>query len=398
MTWRNVGLAAWRRFRLFFCMTMPGVAFICFGVLSVSNNNHAKQHVSSSSLRESVSAACRDIPDTRSVPLQYLSDVLQIEGEIDEFGVSSRFLRPVSVVRKLMEAGLAPGGQGEDGKRPGRPLYAVNFGARDGRGERGNTDPVYPIFAELGFHGMAVEASPASFPLLNKTMMGFPVRAVNSFITVDNALELIRDAGLPHVDVFKIDIDSFDCDVTPKVLAAYKPLLVIAEYNVYFPPPIKMKLVPSPSGYDSEKRSNIYECSISHLDEDVMKPLGYVLLQLDWQNVIYARQDIAAALGMKQGVDVQAAYHRGYTTQPNRSKLLPWGDWVDFEGGKRRKHGLSHLLEIFSHEERAAAALRWADVSSHRQEEGAIIGCGNRYATFQWTVRPPPHLKLREKK
>jgi hypothetical protein len=157
---------------------------------------------------------------------------------------------------------------------------------------------------------------------------------------------------------------------------------------VYFPPPIKMKLVPSPSGYDSERRSNIYECSISHLDEDVMKPHGYVLLQLDWENVIYARQDIAAALGMKQGVDVQAAYHRGYTTQPNRSTLIPWGDWVDFEGGNRREHGLGHLLEISNHEERAAAAFMWADVSSHMQEEGAVIGCGNRYTTLQWPVSP----------
>lgn len=349
----------------------------------------------------SVSAACRDIPDTRSAPMRYLSDVLGIEGDIDEFGKASRFVRPVSVVRKLLADGLLPANpqnqsshgantprhrsqEEEESMRSGRPLYAVNFGARDGRGDEGNTDPVYPIIAELGFHGLAVEASPAVFPQLNLTMTEFPVWAVNSFITVDNAVPLIQEAELPEVDVFKIDIDSNDCDVTPRVLEAYRPPIVIAEYNVYFPPPIKMKLLPSPLGYDSNKRSNVYECSITYLDEEVMRPLGYVLLQLSWENVIYARQDIAAGLGMKEGVDVQAAYHRGYTMQPRRGTLFPWGDWEDVEGGKPRVHGLDHLLNISTHEERAAAALRWANVSLHRQEEGAIFGCGNRYTTLRW--------------
>jgi hypothetical protein len=126
-----------------------------------------------------------------------------------------------------------------------------------------------------------------------------------NYVQVQNAVELIERVGLPFVDVFKIDIDSFDCDVMPAVLRAYRPALVIAEFNVYFPPPIKMKLVPSASGYDSNKRGTTYECSIQFLNDDVMRPLGYVLLQLDWQNVIYARREIAAALGMHGGVDVQ---------------------------------------------------------------------------------------------
>jgi len=168
---------------------------------------------------ENISAACRDIPDTRSSPLRYLSGVLQIEGEVDEFGKMSRFPRPVSVVRKLLADGLIPTSQGQER----RPLYAVNFGARDGKGDAGNTDPAYPLFAELGFHGLAVEASPVFFRQLQAAMSKFPVLSMKSFITVENAVSLIKKAGLPAVDVFKIDIDSFDCDVMPKVLAEYKP-------------------------------------------------------------------------------------------------------------------------------------------------------------------------------
>ena len=55
------------------------------------------------------------------------------------------------------------------------------------------------------------------------------MRPVKSFITVDNAVSLIKKARLPFVDVFKIDIDSFDCDVIPRVLREYTPAVVIAE-------------------------------------------------------------------------------------------------------------------------------------------------------------------------
>jgi len=58
-------------------------------------------------------------------------------------------------------------------------------------------------------------------------------------------------------------------------------------------------------GYDHSRRSNIYECSIQFLNDDVMRPLGYVLVQQDWQNVIYLRAELAAAVGMAGGVDVQ---------------------------------------------------------------------------------------------
>ena len=45
-------------------------------------------------------------------------------------------------------------------------------------------------------------------------------------------MALIARAMMPAVDVFKIDIDSFDCDVIPRVLHAYSPALLIVEYNV----------------------------------------------------------------------------------------------------------------------------------------------------------------------
>jgi len=271
-----------------------------FRTFNTAFSEHNSQH-------EMIIAECGAVPDNRAATFQKLSDVLQLTGDVDEFSKASSFLQPVSIVRKLVADGLIPlkNTSAAPGSEPRKILYAVNFGARDGKGSGGNTDPTYPIFADLGFHGMAVEASNVFWKQLKTNLAKLPVRPVQSFITVANAVGLIERAGLPFVDVFKIDIDSFDCDVMPVVLRSYRPALVIAEYNVYFPPPIKMKLVPSASGYDSNKRGTTYECSIQFLNDDVMRPLGYVLLQLDWQNVIYARREIAAALGMHGGVDVQ---------------------------------------------------------------------------------------------
>ena len=67
--------------------------------------------------------------------------VLQLKENTDEFGRNSQLVQPVDLIRKLIADGRI--------KNRTRPLYAVNFGARDGKGEGGNTDPTYPLFAGI---------------------------------------------------------------------------------------------------------------------------------------------------------------------------------------------------------------------------------------------------------
>lgn len=52
------------------------------------------------------------------------------------------------------------------------------------------------------------------------------------------------------------------------------------EYNLYFPPPIKMMLDMSVQEYNHQLRSKVYECSLQYQTEDVMQPLGYKLVQV----------------------------------------------------------------------------------------------------------------------
>ena len=42
---------------------------------------------------EAIFAQCRRVPDTRTAPLQYLSEVLKVPGDRDEFGNASPFLQ-----------------------------------------------------------------------------------------------------------------------------------------------------------------------------------------------------------------------------------------------------------------------------------------------------------------
>ena len=229
-----VGALFWFYFsslrRYYYLSTSFGV--VPFGSTFSAGPQQARVARPSGSAFSDISGACRGIPDTRNHELTYLSEVLRVKGDLDEWGAVSAFIQPVTFVKRLMADGHIPA---KDAPDPSdvfpkkRSLYAVNFGARDGKGGGGNTDPTYPIFKELGFRGMAVEASPSFWMQLTQNLNGLPVRPVKSFITVDNAVSLIKKARLPFVDVFKIDIDSFDCDVIPRVLREYTPAVVIAE-------------------------------------------------------------------------------------------------------------------------------------------------------------------------
>jgi len=312
---------------------------------------------------EGLLGACSGINDTSEAALPMLSDILGLPPDIDEFGSRSRYPAPASIVAKLIKDGIFPVKNSTD-----RPFTAVNFGARDGVGVGGNTDPTWELFHSQGFHGLVVEADPVFWTELNKNFKGLPVKAALKEIFPDNAVKIIKDGGLSYVDVFKIDIDSWDCSVLPEVIKQFKPAVAICEYNLYFPPPIKMMLAMGVDEYDHRRRSKIYECSLQYQADDVMQPLGYSLVQVDWQNTIYVRHDMAEKLGIgKQGVDVQAAYQQGYVRQPDRNKHIPWATDV------------LHFLDFRDYKAMMQAVLEWFGIPKSGKQKGvALLGCGSR--------------------
>ena len=61
--------------------------------------------------------------------------VLQLKENTDEFGLKSHLVQPVDLICKLIADGHI--------KNRTRPLYVVNFGTCDGKGEGCNTDSLF---------------------------------------------------------------------------------------------------------------------------------------------------------------------------------------------------------------------------------------------------------------
>lgn len=295
-----------------------------------------------------------------SLDMVLLKDSLMIPGDKDEFGNPSDYPSLAAIVQRLIDMG---------GVFSSDSPTAVNLGARDGIGTMGNTDPTWPLFSEMGFGGIAVEASTAFQMELKRNFAGLKAKPIMATITQWNAVSIIRNAGLERVDVLKIDIDSWDCEVLPRVLreADFGIKVVLVKYNVKFPPPIKMNLATCPqSAFRSCARYHVYECSLQYMNDDVMVPAGYALAQVDWQNALYVHRSIASNLGIPSGgINLAAAYRQGYAERKDRAKNMPWN------------HDIDHLLSAANPAETMQLVLSYIRGGHHQQDGLVLIGCGD---------------------
>jgi len=281
--------------------------------------------------------------------------------------------------------------------------YVVNFGARDGKGTHGNTDPTYDLFASGRYAGLCVEGSSDFMPQLRKNMGPFGSKVValkHAFIYPHNAVALIKDSisiggGVGNyesilkgqfnnkIHVFKIDIDSWDCEVIPRVVDEFQPVLVVAEYNVKFPPPLLLKMELNETGFDFMKRGHFYQCSLTWMLEKVMMPRGYMLLEIDWQNAMFVKREVGVKMGVVQAGEqegtnqaqaslyrwLQRLYARSYRLREGREKDFPFNKDIDF------------LLEPKENGERVRGLLDWlvsgkGCVKQDPSNVGMVVGCG----------------------
>jgi hypothetical protein len=200
---------------------------------------------------------------------------------------------------------------GEDGviaetlRRIGtRGGFFVEFGVEDGT--EGNTVFLAQV---MGWTGAYLEADDASFAALERRYAGNPrVRTLHAAVEPDTVEALFAQAGVPEEpDVVSIDVDGNDYWIW-RALTAYRPRLVIVEYNGAFDP-LSRRVMPYTPGFRWDGTS-AYGASLGALEE-LAAEKGYRLVhtELAGVNAFFVREDLAEGLPLGDAVPRRTTNH-----------------------------------------------------------------------------------------
>ena len=198
---------------------------------------------------------------------------------------------------------------GEDGileeifRRIGtRTPFFVEFGVEDGR--ECNT----AALVRAGWNGMMIEGDPDKFAALAVTYADAPaVRLVNAYVSAENIASLFAANGVPvELDLLSIDIDGNDYWVW-EALAAYRPRVVVIEYNATHPPPERWVMAYNPAHRWGD--DTYYGAGLASL-EALGAQLGYALIGTDVRgvNAFFVRDDVLPAARFPRRTAAEA-YH-----------------------------------------------------------------------------------------
>jgi hypothetical protein len=178
--------------------------------------------------------------------------------------------------------------------RIGADRYFVEFGVGDG--SECNTAL---LSLHYGWRGLVIEADTESANRLRERYRERPVTVRSEFVTRESIVQIFRAAGVPEeFDLLSIDIDGNDFWVW-EALDAYRPRVVIIEYNASIPPDRFWVM-----RYDAAyiwKKTLYYGASLRALAYLGQKK-GYALLGTDSAgvNAFFVRRDLLAAVGFPE--------------------------------------------------------------------------------------------------
>lgn len=147
-----------------------------------------------------------------------------------------------------------------------------------------------------GWRGLMVDANPEATPVTEaRFALTGRVRVVNAFVTPDNVDSLIEEAGLAGaIDLFSLDIDSFDYWVL-RGMTACRPRLMILEYNDRFGPEARVTV---PLGSERlDRRRHYFGASLAALAA-LADSRGYRLVGCDASgtNAFFVQAELAPGL------------------------------------------------------------------------------------------------------
>jgi hypothetical protein len=192
--------------------------------------------------------------------------------------------------------------------------FCVDIGAHDGV-EMSNTLAVY----RQGWRGLAVEAEAEAFAKLARNYEDLPeVELVRCLVTPENVVSLLRAHGVPREFGFlNLDIDSYDYFVLERVLAEFRPRLIVTEINEIIPPPIRFAVKFEPGQF--YKFDGFQGQSLAQLMVLAGRQ-GYALTAVEYNNAFLVPEEINPfpALTAEQG------WREGYMERPDRDAFFPW--------------------------------------------------------------------------
>jgi len=205
--------------------------------------------------------------------------------------------------------------------------FVVNIGAHDGKSM--NDPCAHWITAQNG-RGLAVEgdASPLRTRALRSNVLSADVAIHMGFVTPDNIEAVLEKAHTPRdLLVLKVDIDSYDVDVTVKVLElGYRPKIMVLEHNEKFPPGFKFRVRHSPTAQWRWAYDHVMGNSGTAWQEELDRFPEYHLMGLAFNQLVYAHNTVIDVGKSTPRVTLDCAYEQGYVQ-------LPWSKVAD-EGGK----------------------------------------------------------------
>ncbi|MBL8550618.1 MAG: methyltransferase domain-containing protein [Hyphomonadaceae bacterium] len=202
--------------------------------------------------------------------------------------------------------------------------YAIDIAASDGVTQ----SCTLPLFRDGGWRGLAVEYDPNKFAKLAYAYAAFPqVALAKCKVSPENIVALLGAHGSPlEPDFVNLDIDSYDLFVMKAMLeGGYRPKLVSMEINEKLPPPLYFTVL-----FDEKhvwREDHFFGCSATAASETV-KPFGYVLAQLNYNNAMFVEASLAAEAGIDD-LPIGAAYASGYRDRADRAIVFPWNRNVD---------------------------------------------------------------------
>jgi len=196
--------------------------------------------------------------------------------------------------------------------------YIVDIAASDGFTQSSTLG----FFKRSEWSGLAVEMDPKKFATLAFIFSSFPrTRLAKAKVTPLNIRSLLEAFEVSKdFDLLNLDIDSYDLYVMDSLLkAGFRPKVISMEINEKIPPPIFFTVDYSES--HSWEMDHFFGCSITAA-ATIVKPFGYILENLVYNNAIFVRNDIA--FNRLNDMGVEEAYENGYKNAPNRTALFPW--------------------------------------------------------------------------